>query len=547
MVLWQEEAYTRKDENGQPISFEEYKRRKTSNRRFQFMTQSDLQLYSVTGVGFFLDSYDLFIVNLVTPIWTFEYWGGLQHKPPHCPPLLRGFVNSAANIGNIFGQLSFGYLGDVFGRRFVYGNELIIGMCALVLLISLPNAIPTSTLKMVWVFCWRILLGIGIGGDYPISAAIVAERSNLKRRGQLLGWIFSNQGWGNLVGSIVTLVLLACFAKALDGEGDYAQLDAIWRLQIGLALIPVLATLWPRLTMPEGKKFLESRELSMPKRPDSVNNHFTATSRRSRQRESLELIVSDGHGLQEEIDAARAEIEAQGHRARLDVFFLYFSEWRHLKTLLGTMSCWFLLDVAFYGVNLNQSVILEEIGFSKGDNEYDVLKRNAIGNLVITIAGYVPGYFFTIFFIEKLGRRWIQIQGFLIVALMFAIIAGDYNHLGTGGKFVCLAIAQFFFNFGPNATTFIIPAEVFPTRVRGFGHGVSAATGKIGAILSALLFNYLSGPAVIGLSNVLWIFFVCNILGAIVTVFLIPETRWTDADVTDYEEWFEANVSERTS
>lgn len=119
----------------------------------------------------------------------------MQNKQPHYPPLLRGFVNSAANIGNIFGQLSFGYLGDVFGRRFVYGNELIIGIFGLVLLISLPNAIPTATLKMVWVFCWRVVLGIGIGGDYPISAAIVAERSNLKRRGQLLGWIFSNQGW----------------------------------------------------------------------------------------------------------------------------------------------------------------------------------------------------------------------------------------------------------------------------------------------------------------------------------------------------------------
>lgn len=154
------------------------------------------------------------------------------------------------------------------------------------------------------------------------------------------------------------------------------------------------------------------------------------------------MIVSDGHGLQEEIDATRAEIDAQGHRARLDVFFVYFNEWRHLKTLLGTMSCWFLLDVAFYGVNLNQSVILTEIGFSKGANEYEVLKRNAIGNLIIAVAGYVPGYFFTIFFIEKLGRRWIQIQGFLIVALMFAIIAGDYKPMGTGGKFVCLAIAQ---------------------------------------------------------------------------------------------------------
>jgi len=104
---------------------------------------------------------------------------------------------------------------------------------------------------------------------------------------------------------------------------------------------------------------------------------------------------------------------------------------------------------------------------------------------------------------------------------------------------------QFFFNFGPNATTFIVPAEVFPTRVRGFAHGVSAAAGKLGAILSALLFNYLSGPEMLGLANVLWIFFVCNILGAIITYFMIPETKLRDADVTDYEEWFAANVVER--
>lgn len=127
-----------------------------------------------------------------------RYWGGLTGPPPHYPPLLRGLVNAAANIGNIVGQLSFGYLGDVFGRRFVYGNELIIGIVGLVMIISLPNSIPTAKLKMVWVFCWRLVLGIGIGGDYPISAAVVAERSNLKRRGQQLGWIFSNQGWVTL-------------------------------------------------------------------------------------------------------------------------------------------------------------------------------------------------------------------------------------------------------------------------------------------------------------------------------------------------------------
>ena len=246
---------------------------------------------------------------------------------------------------------------------------------------------------------------------------------------------------GNLAGSVITLILLSCFAAALDTRGKYGQLDAVWRLQIGVALVPALATLWPRWTMPEGKKFLESRELNTTKRPASVSSHFTSTSRRKDSNE-IQLVYSDGRGLQEQIDLVRAEIEEQGRTARLNVFFLYFREWRHLRTLLATMSCWFLLDVAFYGTNLNQSVILQEIGYAKGRNEYDTLRRNAIGNLIIAVAGYVPGYFVTIYFIEKLGRRWIQIQGFLVVALMFAIMAGGKNHIGMGGNFACLAFAQ---------------------------------------------------------------------------------------------------------
>jgi PHS family inorganic phosphate transporter-like MFS transporter len=112
-------------------------------------------------VGFFLDSYDLFIINLVSPVWTYEYWGGLTNSPKggHYPAGLRGLVNAAANIGNIFGQLSFGFLGDLFGRKFVYGKELIVCIIGMTLVISLPNSIPTPTLKMIWIFCWRLLMG----------------------------------------------------------------------------------------------------------------------------------------------------------------------------------------------------------------------------------------------------------------------------------------------------------------------------------------------------------------------------------------------------
>ena len=71
-------------------------------------------------------------------------------------------MNAGANIGNIFGQLTFGFLGDLFGRKFVYGKELIVCIIGMILVISLPNSIPTPTLKMIWIFCWRLLMGNGI-------------------------------------------------------------------------------------------------------------------------------------------------------------------------------------------------------------------------------------------------------------------------------------------------------------------------------------------------------------------------------------------------
>ena len=104
------------------------------------MTWPELKLYLICGVGFFLDAYDLFIINQVTPILAYEYFGGLQHKKsPAIPTLLRGAVNASANIGNVIGQVMFGFLGDSFGRKFVYGKELIVAIVGVILTISLPN------------------------------------------------------------------------------------------------------------------------------------------------------------------------------------------------------------------------------------------------------------------------------------------------------------------------------------------------------------------------------------------------------------------------
>ena len=98
---------------------------------------------------------------------------------------------------------------------------------------------------------------------------------------------------------------------------------------------------------------------------------------------------------------------------------------------------------------------------------------------------------------------------------------------GAKGAFVALyCLANFFQNFGPNSTTFIIPGEVFPTRYRCTGHGISAASGKLGAIVAQVSFSHLKdigGPNK-SVKHILQIFALFMLTGVFSTM-LVPETK----------------------
>ncbi|KAE8206747.1 hypothetical protein CF327_g7501 [Tilletia walkeri] len=147
----------------------------------------------------------------------------------------------------------------------------------------------------------------------------------------------------------------------------------------------------------------------------------------------------------------------------------------------------------------------------------------------------------TIGLVEVIGRKTIQLIGFAGNAVFLAILGVKYHTLKneTGPFFVVFVFLQLFFNFGANATTFIIPGEVFPTRVRSTAHGLSAACGKLGAIIAiiaSLGFAELSKSSSIGNQGVFWIFTAISILGFIVTLFFTIETKGRDADLIDREE-----------
>ena len=192
-----------------------------------------------------------------------------------------------------------------------------------------------------------------------------------------------------------------------------------------------------------------------------------------------------------------------------------------------------MLDVAYYGLGLNTATILQTIGYAGGDNVYDVLYNSAAGNLILVCAGSLPGYWATVATVDIIGRKPIQIGGFVILTILLCAIGFGYDKLKnetTNGLLALYVLCQFFQNFGPNTTTFIVPGEVFPTRYRSSAHGISAASGKVGAIIAQTCIGTLINHGCAAddkncfLPHVMEIFALFMLIG-IFTSLLIPETK----------------------
>jgi MFS transporter, PHS family, inorganic phosphate transporter len=97
------------------------------------------------------------------------YWNG------NLPEKANVLIGLSLLIGTIFGQLVMGVLGDRFGRRKIYGYELLILTVATILMSIVSEGALRSSSKLAWIVAWRFFMGVGIGGDYPLSATIVAE------------------------------------------------------------------------------------------------------------------------------------------------------------------------------------------------------------------------------------------------------------------------------------------------------------------------------------------------------------------------------------
>ncbi|KAI3397272.1 hypothetical protein diail_11071 [Diaporthe ilicicola] len=408
------------------------------------------------GAGLGLEGYVLFSIgNLSSYFAATDGWKacwGSKTTDGECSVNWIAAVTYLEVVGIMVGQITVGIIGDWVGRRWGLIQDALIMLLGLIMLTA-----SWGTSLEGWVICyaWSLFVySFGVGGEYPMTATSsmegavgagkVSTREDRLHRGRKVTTAFLMQGWGQLANQALLIILLLIFHHG-QGDGPYgaSTTQVVFRLSFA---IPAVGTLWlayyRAYKMPQA-----SRQLQIAKKKNKVTGY--------------------------DVNSLRLTFKYFGGR------------------LLATAGCWFCNDVFFYGNKLFQSQFIEVIS----DNSKSIMTTWIwnLYNIIVALAGY---YLASFLIDNKLyGRKNMQQIGFLVCFLTFVIPAFklDYYTSPAGiHSFQAMYYLSSFFNqFGPNAVTFLVAAEVFPTPVRASAHGFSACMGKAGALLASVLYNYI--------------------------------------------------------
>jgi MFS transporter, PHS family, inorganic phosphate transporter len=423
------------------------------------ISKEQWKIMFISGMGFFTDAYDLFVIgvvmSLLKPIW-------------HVGKLEESLVESTALLASAIGALLFGRVADMVGRKRIYGVEVLVLAAGAIASAFSPN--------IWWLIGLRFILGIGIGGDYPVSATIMSEYAGKAHRGMMVTLVFAMQAAGLVVGPLLASGLLV----------THLSHDIIWRILIAFGAVPALAVYGARRHLKESPRFLKAA----------------------------------GH---EEDDSGKlkkaSHFDQKTHSVSFwDGFHRLVDNKVILSRLVGASTTWFLLDFAYYGNTVSSPLVLSALG-----SDHTILQKT-LTQLGIFAVFAVPGYAAAALAMDRLGRKTIQCLGFGMMAGTFGLLAVIPNVEKLTITFLIIyGFSYFFTEFGPNATTFVYPSEIFPVQVRTTGHGIASSMGKIGGFVGVFTFPFFMHwhglPAAEGTAAIV------SCLGLLITIFLLPETK----------------------
>ena len=425
----------------------------------------------------FSTSYNVVNISLVLPIVKTLKDGSEEAISSCASSLLAGMM-----VGQVLG----GALGDIVGR---------LQALRLVMLLQIVASLGSSLIGINYVALaiWRFVLGISAGGVYPLAACLSSESAEREQSSSQeeennqshsphqtnpvhnVVLTFSTQGLGFVTVPIVAVIL---FHMTED-------LNLIWRLLLGFGCIPGIFLMLLQYSLYErGRQspvyvsVTEDEDQDGDEDPDEVHDEE-------------QVVVNE----QLPQDEGVLEIEATENNATW--FQSLFHEPGLLKKIIGTAGTWFFFDVIFYGNTIFQPIVVEAaFGQSEAKSEFQELSDTARKSLILTSIA-LPGYFIAAMLIGKRlfcitqTPRYVMMQGFAAMGLLYLLIGIKWSYLRQFPALLIFLYGMTFFfaNYGPNTTTFILPSLLYSPEHRTTWNGISAACGKLGALLGASLFE----------------------------------------------------------
>ncbi|WP_165674999.1 MFS transporter [Metapseudomonas otitidis] len=374
-------------------------------------------------------------------------------------PFWQGLIGASALIGLFLGSLLFGWISDYVGRQKIFVVSFV--------LITLASVLQFHAETALQLFLLRVLIGIGLGGDYSVGHTLLAEFAPRKHRGVLLGSFSVIWTFGYVAATFIGTAMLSL--------GDDA-----WRWMLASSAIPAAIILIARIGTPESPRWLVNRG----------------------RVEEARAIVRTYIGANVGLDDERPQRNRSGYAV------LFSREYRTRTAF----NCLFFICIVmpYFAIYTFLPTILAKMGLAEGMGTEMMLNA-------LLVLGAVAGIGCTL----KFSRRGFLIGSFWLLALTLLLLA-----VLPGSMAWALVLLFGLFTLVLSAVSNLVgvfPAESFPTEVRASGVGLATAASRLGSAISTFLLPV--SVAGIGLNATMALLAGVLVFGALVSMAWAPETK----------------------
>ncbi|TMS37400.1 hypothetical protein L596_004337 [Steinernema carpocapsae] len=378
----------------------------------------------------------------------------------------KAVIQSAYYVGQMFGSLIFGFLGDRIGRKKVFIIAILTQIVCGLLMVVAPH----------WMFYGTLRAGVGFAhpGIFVIAVVIGMELVGPSKR---------------KIASVISGAFFALGQAALGVLAYYIRDFHYLQAAIAAPTLVFIVYFW---VIPESARWLVSQ-----RRFEEADEVLQRAARMNK--------TSLPEKWWEEIEIAD---EKSGGKAAHERKYNFLDLIRTPKTrmrTIGTFICWPVVSMIYYGVSMNTNFL--------GGNLYSTFIFGAVME--------IPALFLVFLLIDRIGRKPLLAGGYLIAALCMLsnlVITDDSHWIISMIQFLVIKGSI----TGTYATIYTFTPELFPTVIRNTAMGCCSMIARVGAIIASYIAMWL--VEVHGKKLMIVPFGTAALIAFFAVIFMLPET-----------------------